>query len=109
MNGHGYKYNDSPRTIYQTMRKYGIDNNYQIVWALKNPEQYEIPGNAEKIKIDTFAYFVVALRAKYWISCVNIERGLHFKKKKTIYLNTWHGASLNYVGNSVAKRNDYHF
>jgi CDP-glycerol glycerophosphotransferase len=91
------------------MRKYGIDNNYQIVWALKNPEQYEIPGNAEKIKIDTFAYFVVALRAKYWISCVNIERGLHFKKKKTIYLNTWHGASLNYVGNAVAKRNDYHF
>ena len=26
-----------------------------------------------------------------------------------IYLNTWHGASLNHVGNAVSGRNDFHF
>lgn len=109
MNGHGYRYNDSPRAIYEKMIELGIAENYDIVWALNEPNAYEIPGNARKIQMDTREYFETALRAKYWISCVNIERGLHFKKKNQIYLNTWHGASLNWVGNAVNGRNDFHF
>ncbi len=109
MNGHSYKYNDSPRAIYEKMIDLGIANDYKIVWALNDPDSAEIPGNALKVRMDTFDYFKTALKAKYWISCVNIERGLHFKKKKQIYLNTWHGASLNYVGNAVAGRHDFHF
>lgn len=109
MNGHGYRYNDSPRAIYEKMLELGIADRYRIVWALKDPDAWEIPGNAEKVKMDTPEYFLTALKAKYWISCVNIERGLHFKKPGTIYLNTWHGASLNYVGNAVGGRNDFHF
>lgn len=109
MNGHGYRYNDSPRAIYEKMIELGIADNYKIVWALNDPDSYTIPGNAIKIKMDTVDYFKTALKAKYWISCVNIERGLHFKKKNQIYLNTWHGASLNWVGNAVSGRNDFHF
>ena len=59
--------------------------------------------------MDTFEYFKIALKAKYWVACVNIERGLKFKKKNQIYLNTWHGASLNFVGNAVVGRHDFHF
>lgn len=109
MNGHGYRYNDSPRAIYEKMMEIGIADKYQIVWALNDPDSCNIPGNAKKVKMDTFEYFKTALKAKYWIACVNIERGLHFKKKSTVYLNTWHGASLNYVGNAVSGRNDFHF
>ena len=109
MNGHGYRYNDSPRAIYEKMLETGIANRYRIVWALNDPDGCVIPGNARKIKMDTLEYFKTALQAKYWIACVNIERGLHFKKKNQIYLNTWHGASLNYVGNAVNGRNDFHF
>lgn len=88
MNGHGYKYNDSPRAIYQKMLEYGLHKQYNVVWALNEPDKYDIPY-AKKIKIDTWEYFKTALKAKYWISCVNIERALHFKKKNQIYLNTW--------------------
>ncbi len=109
MNGHGYRYNDSPREIYEKMIKLGIDRKYKIVWALNDVDAFDIPGNAKKIKMDTFEYFKTALKAKYWIACVNIERGLHFKKRKQIYLNTWHGACLNWVGNAVGGRNDFHF
>ncbi len=108
MNGHGFKYNDSPRTIYEKMVELGMLEDYRVVWALREPEKFDIEG-AEKVELDTPKYFITALRAKYWISCVNIERGLHFKKKKTIYLNTWHGASINFVGNAVSKRKDFHF
>ena len=108
MNGHGFRYNDSPRAIYEKMAELGMLSRYRVVWALREAEKYEIEG-AEKIEIDTPKYFLTALRAKYWISCVNIERALHFKKKNTVYLNTWHGASLNHVGNAVSKRNDFHY
>ena len=108
-NGLGYMYNDSPRAIYEKMLKEGIANKYKIVWALNDPGSVDLPGNAKKVQMDSLQYFKTALQAKYWISCVNIERGLKFKKRATIYLNTWHGASLNYVGNAVGGRNDFHF
>lgn len=108
MNGHGYKYNDSPRKIYQKMCELGMNNNYEIVWALNEPEKVDIPG-CKKIKMDTPQYFLTALRAKYWISCVNIERALRFKKKQQIYLNTWHGAAINVCGNGVPGRHDFHW
>lgn len=108
MNGHGYKYNDSPRAIYRRMYELGLTKKYDVVWALNDPEQYDIPG-ARKIKMDTLNYFITALKAKYWISCVNIERALKFKKKNTVYLNTWHGGAINLCGNAVNGRNDFHW
>lgn len=108
MNGHGYKYNDSPRAIYRKMLKLGLTDKYKIVWALNDPDSVDIPG-CTKIKMDTLEYFITALKAKYWISCVNIERGLHFKKDNQIYLNTWHGAAINICGNGVKGRNDFHW
>lgn len=108
MNGHGSKYNDSPRDIFRKMEELGLTEKYKVVWALNDPDKYEIE-NCEKIKMDTFKYFVTALKAKYWVSCVNIERGLHFKKKKTVYLNTWHGALINLCGNAVGGRKDFNW
>lgn len=109
MNGHGYKYNDSPRAIHRRMVELGMDEEYRIVWALHDPDAYDIPGRVEKIKMDTMKYFLTALRAKYWVSCVNIERALRFKKRKTKYMNTWHGAIINLCGNAVGGRRDFHF
>ena len=108
MNGHGFRYNDSPRAMYEKMKELGMLDEYHVVWALKDPDKYDVP-DAKKIKMDTFKYFITALKARYWISCVNIERGLHFKKKKTVYLNTWHGALINFCGNAVIGRKDFHW
>jgi len=107
---HSRKYNDSPRALYEYMiahpKKFG---KYKIVWALEDPDNVIIPGNAIKIKTDTPEYFLTALKAKYWITCVNIERSLHFKKKGCRYLNTWHGCSINHCGNAVPGRKDFDF
>lgn len=108
MNGHSYKYNDSPRAIYKKMYELGLTEKYHVVWALNELDKVDIPG-CTKVKMDTIEYFKTAMRAKYWISCVNIERALHFKKKDQIYLNTWHGAAINVCGNGVNKRNDFHW
>ena len=107
--GHSRKYNDSPRAIYEYMISLPQFKDLKYVWALEDPENVEISGPAIKIKADTIEYFRYTLRAKYWITCVNIERSLHYKKKKCIYLNTWHGVAFNCIGNAAGGRKDYDF
>lgn len=108
--GHTVKYNDSPRTLYEYMLAHKDKfSQYKCVWALEDPEHVEIPGNPIKVKADTLAYFRMTLRARYWVTCVNIERSLHYKKKNCRYLNTWHGTPFKHVGNDAGVRKDYDF
>lgn len=107
--GQGKRYNDSPRAIYLYMVENGLDKEYHCVWSVDDPAKYDIPGSCDVIIADTWEYFITALKAKYWCCCVNIERGLHFKKKKTKFLHTWHGASINLCGNAVGFRKDFDF
>lgn len=102
----GKAYNDSPKKIYEYIVNESIYRNLKHVWAFEEPNKFDIVGSG-KVNIDTFEYFVTALRAKYWVTSVNIERGLHFKKNKTVYLNTWHGTPIKKVGNAVSGRNDF--
>lgn len=108
-NSQARRYNDSPRAIYEYMIGKPQFSKYKFVWALEDPDNTEIPGNPIKVKVDTLSYFKMTLKAKYWITCVNIERSLHYKKKDCVYLNTWHGTAFNTIGNMAKGRKDYDF
>lgn len=99
----GKKYDDSPRVIFEYMKTQEKYKKYKIYWAFHNPDAYEITG-AEKIKSDTLKYFIIALKAKYWITNSAIERGLKFKNKDTIYINTWHGTAIKKMGIDASKK-----
>ena len=101
----GKRFGDSPKMIYDYLRTHDEYKHLHFVWAFNNPTKYDT--GCENIKMDTWTYFKTALKAKYWITGVNIERGLHFKKKDTHYLNTWHGIPLKYIGNDCPGRKDY--
>jgi len=101
----GKNFNDSPKLIYYNIiRKYG--DTYEYVWAFDGAERFHI-DKGRKVEINSFKYFVIALKAKYWITNVNIERGFHFQKKKTVYINTWHGICLDFIGRDRKNRKDY--
>ena len=102
----GKCFNDSPMVLFDYMQAHPEYQRYRYVWAFEHPENYP---QLETVKIDTPAYFKMALRAKYWITNTNIERGLKFKKKDQVYLNTWHGIALKYIGNDCPGRKDYNF
>lgn len=104
----GRQYSDSPKVLYEAMRKDERFRDFRYVWAFEHPENIQIEG-AEKVKIDSLKYFRTALAAKVWITNVNIERGLTFKKRWTVYLNTWHGTGPKKGGNAVKGRKDYDF
>lgn len=107
--GLNQQYNDSPRTIYESLIRDQRFKDYKFYWALSKIEGTEIPGRCIKIKADTWEYFLTALRCKYWIACVNVERSLRFKKEECIYLNTWHGTPFKTIGNTAIGRNDFDF
>lgn len=100
---------DSPGNIYDYLVKNNLDKNYEIVWAFSDVDKFDVKGNVKKIKVDTLSFFIAALSAEYWITNVNIERGLKFKKEKTKYLCTWHGIPFKKIGNDVKNRSDYDF
>ncbi len=102
----GSKFNDSPKAIYDAMCADMGYSRYKCIWAFDNPENYP---DLQTVKIDTLKYFLTALKAKYWVTNTNIERGLSFKKKNTVYLNTWHGIALKKIGNDCPGRKDYNF
>lgn len=103
----GLKYGDSPRVLYEYIRSHHCYDRFHVVWAFNDVEKFKYIEGCSFVKQDSLAYFMTALKAKYWITNVNIERGLHFKKNNTIYLNTWHGMPFKKIGNSVKGRSDY--
>jgi len=112
----GEQYSDSTKVLYEALLHDDRFNDYHFVWAFDDPsrfteKEYPVLDNhrTTKVKIDTLQYFRTALKARIWISNVNIERGLHFKKKNTIYLNTWHGTAPKKGGNAYKGRKDYDF
>lgn len=93
----GKKYDDSPKVIFEYMKTEEKYNKYKIYWAFDDPEKFKIE-KAEKIKTNSFKYFIIALKAKYWITNSSIEKGLKFKNKNTLYINTWHGTPIKKMG-----------
>lgn len=109
----GRYYNDSPMFIYERMLKDTRYADYKLVWAFVNPENYaHIPL---KVKIDSLAFYQIALKARCWITNVIVERGLDFKPHHCFYFHTTHVTLPKYTGYdakeliTVAKNFTYKF
>ena len=100
----GRKYDDSPKAVYEAMRSDPRFSSYRVVWAFHDPDAFEVP-DAEKIRTDTPRYFLTALRARVWLTNSSVERGLRFKKRGTLYVNTWHGTPIKQMGTDVGEDN----
>lgn len=98
----GRKYDDSPKTIYEEMRKDPRFSGYKLVWAFHQPEKYDVP---KKIKTDGLNYFKTALAARVWVTNSSVERGLNFTGKHTLYFNTWHGTPMKKMGTDIGSNN----
>ena len=92
----GKKFDDSPKAIYNYIINNEKYEDYNLYWAFDNVNKYNLPKGT-KIKNNSIKYFYIALKAKYWITNSSIERGIKLKKKKTIYINTWHGSTIKYI------------
>lgn len=68
----GRKYDDSPKAIFEEMRRDSRFTGYKLVWAFHQPEKFQVDG-AEKIKTDGMHYFRTALAARVWVTNSSVE------------------------------------
>ncbi|MBN7275441.1 CDP-glycerol glycerophosphotransferase family protein [Ligilactobacillus pobuzihii] len=94
----GKSYSDSPRYLFEYMKKQPKFSDYRFVWALNSPKKIE---GAETVKFNSFKYFYVLLQAKYWFFNSKMAP-YYYKKPSQIYLQTWHGTPLKRLGHDIA-------
>lgn len=92
----GRQFSDSPRALYEYFKDNDLFSNYRFVWAFRNPDDF--PDDLDKVKISSFAFLKILMSSKVWISNASIERLIPYKPEETIYVNTWHGIPLKYIG-----------
>ncbi len=86
----GRKYNDSPRAMFEYMRK--VNPNMDYVWIVDNPQNFDIEG-ARVVQRLTPEYFILVATAKYIVN--NSRMPIFFKKRENqVYVQTWHGTPL---------------
>lgn len=104
----GKSFGDSPRVLYDVISQDPFFKDYKLIWAFEEPEKFAKHG-LNTVKLNSFSYFTTALRSKFWITNISMERGLSFKPKATVMLNTWHGVPIKVIGNGYKNRNDYNY
>lgn len=96
----GKKYDDSPKAIYERMCADARFKDCRFFWAFHRPDAFGALGTL-KVRTDSLKYFITALRAGVWITNSSLERGLSFKPKDTLYVNTWHGSTIKKMGSDI--------
>lgn len=90
----GRQYSDSPRAIYEEMRRQGLD--FEAVWSHSgSPEGF--PADATLVRRWSLPYLRALARAEFWIDNQSFPLKLT-KRPGTTYLQTWHGSALKRMG-----------
>lgn len=93
----GRKYDDSPKALYEEILNRQYFDGWNIIWAFVDPESFEIP-RGEKVRIDTWSFFMALLYSRIWISNSGMDRNLDIYRRKTIKIETWHGTPIKKIG-----------
>ena len=88
---------DSPKIIYDELRKY--NTRYTIVWVTNSHYPFNDPKVITVKRLSPEYYYYLS-RAKYWINNQNFPHYIN-KHKNTIYIQTWHGTPLKKMLNDV--------
>ncbi|MBM9507793.1 CDP-glycerol glycerophosphotransferase family protein [Streptomyces sp. KK5PA1] len=90
----GKQYSDSPRAIYEEMRRQGV--KFTAIWSYADrPEDF--PADATLVKRWSFPYLRALAQAEFWIDNQGFPLKLT-KRPETTYIQTWHGSALKKMG-----------
>ena len=89
----GRNYDDSPKSIYKEILRREYFNDWELIWAFKEPEKFSIP-RGETVRFGGLKYWKTLFSSKIWIGNGGIDNGLDLSPSKHIVVNTWHGSVL---------------
>jgi CDP-glycerol glycerophosphotransferase len=92
----GKQYSDSPRAIYEELRRRGAP--IHAIWSHegKNPPK-DYPEGVELVQRWSWKYLRALAQAEFWIDNQGYPLKLS-KRPETTYIQTWHGSALKRMG-----------
>ncbi|WP_405882055.1 bifunctional glycosyltransferase family 2 protein/CDP-glycerol:glycerophosphate glycerophosphotransferase [Streptomyces sp. NBC_01136] len=90
----GRQYSDSPKAIYEEMRRQGIQ--FEAVWAYAEDPQ-GFPSDATLVRRWSLPYLKALAQAEYWVDNQSYPLKVA-KRPETTYIQTWHGSALKRMG-----------
>ncbi|WP_395360579.1 CDP-glycerol glycerophosphotransferase family protein [Streptomyces sp. YH02] len=91
----GKQYSDSPRAIYEEMRRQGVA--FGAVWSYAGARPTGFPEDATLVKRWSWPYLRALAQAEFWIDNQGFPLRLT-KRPGTTYIQTWHGTALKRMG-----------
>ncbi|WP_308013619.1 bifunctional glycosyltransferase/CDP-glycerol:glycerophosphate glycerophosphotransferase [Streptomyces beigongshangae] len=91
----GRQYSDSPKALYEEMRRQGLD--FEAVWSYAGGGPAGFPSDATLVRRWSLPYLRALARAEFWIDNQSYPLKLT-KRPGTTYLQTWHGSALKRMG-----------
>lgn len=93
---HGKQYSDSPRAIYEYMKKNHPE--YELIWGVKKGfESIFIEEDVPYVHRLTLQGMYLMGSSKHWVINTRMPDWM-IKSKKTTYIQTWHGTPLKKLG-----------
>jgi CDP-glycerol glycerophosphotransferase len=90
----GKQYSDSPRALYEEMRRQGLD--FEAIWSYSGSPK-EFPKDATLVKRWSLPYLKALAQAEFWVDNQSYPLKLT-KRPETTYVQTWHGSALKKMG-----------
>jgi CDP-glycerol glycerophosphotransferase len=90
----GRQYSDSPKAIYEEMRRQGLE--FEAVWAYADSPQ-GFPEDATLVRRWSLPYLKALAQAEYWVDNQSYPLKVT-KRPETTYIQTWHGSALKRMG-----------
>jgi CDP-glycerol glycerophosphotransferase len=91
----GGQYSDSPRAVYEELRRRRAPVTAIWSYAGKRPEGF--PADAELVRRWSWRYLRALAQAEFWIDNQGFPLRLP-KRPETTYIQTWHGSALKKMG-----------
>lgn len=96
----GEQYSDSPRAIYEELKRHEKYRNFTCYWIFKDPTKFAgftALKNAKIMRYSGLSYYLALAKAKYIISNARIKNEIKLRKNQ-VYVQTWHGTPLKKLG-----------
>ncbi|MFJ9470369.1 bifunctional glycosyltransferase/CDP-glycerol:glycerophosphate glycerophosphotransferase [Streptomyces caniferus] len=90
----GKQYSDSPRAIYEEMRRQGLE--FEAIWSYAgSPKNF--PKGVTLVRRWSLPYLKALAQAEFWVDNQSYPLKLT-KRPETTYIQTWHGSALKKMG-----------
>ncbi|MEU6093565.1 bifunctional glycosyltransferase family 2 protein/CDP-glycerol:glycerophosphate glycerophosphotransferase [Streptomyces sp. NPDC047079] len=91
----GKQYSDSPRAIYEEMRRRDVP--FKAIWSYAGERPTGFPKDVELVRRWSWPYLRALAQAEFWVDNQGFPLKLN-KRPETTYIQTWHGSALKRMG-----------